>query len=193
QSAVHRRAQAGGVSGRAVMWRQLLGHLAACVVIVASTLSLSEPARAVTIAAVPETVRVNVSLYGTSYALIGSTGAMIATSEDGKVLYKGGQRMVARTNVQRVEGEPITLPPPHEGMTSEERASRLELLREARRAAREAQVSGKLVTVPFEVSLLAGSDDALGTPVLSGSRVDVIRFVADFGYLNFAGRLFRGV
>src|SRR5947208_5681320 len=118
---------------------------------------------------------------------------MIATSEDGKVLYKGGQRMVARTNVQRVEGEPITLPPPHEGMTSEERASRLELLRDARRAAREAQVSGKLVTIPFEVSLLAGSDDALGTPVLSGSRVDVIRFVADFGYLNFAGRLFRGV
>ena len=85
--------------------RQLLGHLAACVVIAASTLSLSEPARAATLAAVPETVRVNVSLYGTSYALIGSTGAMIATSEDGKVLYKGGQRMVARTNVQRVEGE----------------------------------------------------------------------------------------
>src|SRR5206468_7370853 len=138
QSAVHRRAQAGGVSGRAVMWRQLLGHLATCVVIAASTLSLSEPARAATLAAVPETVRVNVSLYGTSYALIGSTGAMIATGEDGKVLYKGGQRMVARTNVQRVEGEPITLPPPHEGMTSEERAPPRAPARGAPRCARGA-------------------------------------------------------
>ncbi|TMC04881.1 MAG: SpoIID/LytB domain-containing protein [Chloroflexi bacterium] len=173
--------------------RTLLGHLATCVVIAASTLSVSEPVGAVTLAAVPATVRVNVSLYGISYALIGSTGAMIATTEDGTVLYKGGQRIVARTNVQRVEGEPVTLPPPHEGMTSEERASRLELLRDARRAAREAQVSGKLVTIPFEVSLLAGSDDALGTPVLTATRVGVIRFVADFGYLNFAGRLFRGV
>jgi stage II sporulation protein D len=172
--------------------RTLLGHLATFVVIAASTISLSEPARAAPLAAVPATVRVNVSLYGTSYALIGSTGAMTATTEDGKVLYKGGQRMVARTNVQRLEGEPITLPPPHEGMTSEERASRLELLRDARRAAREAQVSGKLVTIPYEVSLLAGSDDALGTPILSGPRVTVIRFTADFGYLNWGGRLFRG-
>jgi stage II sporulation protein D len=174
--------------------RTLLGHLAICVVIAASTISLSEPARAATLAAVPATVRVNVSLYGTSYALIGSTGAMTATTDDGKVLYKGGQRMVARTNVQRLDGgEPVTLPPPREGMTKEERNSRLELLREARRASREAQSSGKLVTVPFEVSLLAGSDDALGTPMLSASRVDVVRFVADFGYLNFAGRLFRGM
>jgi stage II sporulation protein D len=172
--------------------RTLLGHLAACVVIAASTISLSEPARAAPLAAVPATVRVNVSLYGTSYALIGSTGTMTVTTEEGKVLYKGGQRMVARTNVQRLEGEPISLPPPHEGMTSEERASRLELLHEARRVAREAQVSGKLVTIPYEVSLLAGSDDALGTPVLSAPRVSVIRFNADFGYLNFGGRLFRG-
>jgi stage II sporulation protein D len=172
--------------------RTLLGHLATCVVVAASTISLSEPARAAPLAAVPETVRVNVSLYGTSYALIGSTGAMTATTEDGKVLYTGGQRMVARTNVQRIEGEPVTLPPAREGLTREERASRLELLREARRAAREAQASGKLVTVPFEVSLLAGSDDALGTPVLSAPRVNVIRFAADFGYLNFGGRLFRG-
>jgi SpoIID/LytB domain protein len=172
--------------------RTLLGHLATCVVIAASTISLSEPACAAPLAAVPATVRVNVSLYGTSYALIGSTGTMTVTTEDGKVLYKGGQRMVARTNVQRLEGEPISLPPAREGMTSEERASRRELLREARRIAREAQVSGKLVTIPYEVSLLAGSDDALGTPVLSAPRVSVIRFNADFGYLNFGGRLFRG-
>jgi len=172
--------------------RTLLGHLATCVVIAASTISLSEPARAAPLAAVPATVRVNVSLYGTSYALIGSTGTMTVTTEDGKVLYKGGQRMVARTNVQRLEGEPISLPPAHEGMTTEERASRVELLHEARRAAREAQVSGKLITIPYEVSLLAGSDDALGTPVLSAPRVSVIRFKADFGYLNWGGRLFRG-
>jgi len=170
----------------------LLGHLASCVVIAASTISLSEPVHAATLAAVPDTVRVNISLYGTSYALIGSTGAMIASTEDGKVLYKGGQRMVARTNVQRIEGEAVTLPPPRAGMTSAERASRLELLRDARRAAREAAASGKLVTVPFEVSLLAGSDDALGTPALSAPRITLVRFAADFGYLNFGGRLFRG-
>ena len=164
-------------------------------VIAASTISLSAPARAATLAAVPATIRVNVSLYGTSYALIGSTGSMTATTADGKVLYKGGQRMVARTNVQRIEGEPITLPPSRAGLSREERMSRLELLREARRAAREAQVSGneKLVTIPFEVSLLVGSDDALGTPVLSASKVTVIRFAADFGYLNWGGRLFRGI
>jgi len=173
--------------------RTLLGHLATCVVIAASTLSWSAPARAAPLPAVPETVRVNISLYGTSYALIGSTGAMTATTEDGKILYTGGQRLVARTNVQRIEGEAVTLPPPRGGMTSEERASRLELLRDARRVAREAQVSGKLMTIPFEVSLLAGSDDALGTPVLSASRISVLRFVADFGYLNFGGRLFRGM
>ena len=171
----------------------LLGHLAICVVIAASTISLSAPARAATRAAVPDTVRVNISLYGTSYALIGSTGAMTATTADGRVLYQGGQRLVARTNVQRIEGEAVTLPPAREGMTSAERASRLELLRDARRAAREAQVSGKLVTIPFEVSLLAGSDDALGTPVLSGSRISVLRFAAEFGYLNYEGRLFRGI
>lgn len=172
--------------------RTLLGHLAACVVIASSTISLSEPARAATLGAVPETVRVNISLYGTSYALIGSTGAMTATTDEGKLLYKGGQRMVARTNVQRLEGEPVTVPPAREGLTSAEKASRLELVREARRTAQEAQRSGKLVTVPFEVSLLAGSDDALGTPMLSASQVSVVRFAADFGYLNFGGRLFRG-
>jgi SpoIID/LytB domain protein len=175
------------------MRRTLLGHLTACVIIAASTTLMSEPVRAASLAAVPATVRVNISLYGTSYALIGSTGAMTATAEDGRVLYKGGQRMVARRNVQRIEGEPVTLPPARPGLTGAERASRLELLREARRAAREAQVSGKLVTIPFEVSLLAGSDDALGTPVLSAPRIGVIRFAADFGYLNFGGRLFRGV
>jgi stage II sporulation protein D len=173
--------------------RALLGHLAACVIIAASTNLLSDTARAAPLAAVPATVRVNISLYGTSYALIGSTGAMTATAEDGRVLYKGGQRMVARRNVQRIEGEPVTLPPARPGLTIAERASRLELLREARRAAREAEVSGKLVTIPFEVSLLAGSDDALGIPVLSAPRISVIRFAADFGYLNFDGRLFRGV
>ncbi|HUG06302.1 MAG TPA: SpoIID/LytB domain-containing protein [Candidatus Limnocylindria bacterium] len=175
------------------MRHALLVHLAACVVIAASTLSLSEPARAAPLGAVPETVRVNIALYGTSYALIGSTGAMTATTEDGRVLYTGGQRMVARRNVQRIEGEPVTLPPARAGLTSTERASRLQLVREARRAAREAQTSGKLVTIPFEVSLLAGSDDALGTPVLSASRIGVVRFVAEFGYLNFEGRLFRGM
>jgi stage II sporulation protein D len=172
--------------------RTLLGHLACCVVVAASTLSLSEPARAATPAAVPDTVRVNISLYGTSYALIGSTGTMTATTPDGKVLYKGGQRMVARTNVQRIEGEALELPPPRAGMTTAERASRLELLRDARRAAREAEVSGTLTVVPFEVSLLAGSDDSLGTPVLSAQRIGVVRFAADFGYLNYGGRLFRG-
>ena len=68
------------------MRRTLLGHLAACVIIATSTTALSEPALAASLAAVPATVRVNISLYGTSYALIGSTGAMTATAEDGRVL-----------------------------------------------------------------------------------------------------------
>jgi stage II sporulation protein D len=172
--------------------RALLGPLAACLVIAASTISLSEPARGAALSAVPETVRVNIALYGTTYAMIGSTGPMVATTTDGKVLYKGGQRIVARTGVQRVEGAPITLPPARPGLTAEERTSRLELLREARRAKREGEVYGTLVTIPFEVSLLAGSDDALGTPILAAPRVTVVRFAADFGYLNFNGRLFRG-
>src|SRR6266511_703257 len=146
------------------------------------------PASAAPPLAVPATVRVNVAGLGTSYAEIGSTGTLTATADDGRVLYSGGSRTLTRRNVRRAEGAVVQLPPAIDGISPEDRESRLEILREARRVALEPAVH--IVTTPFEFALLQG--DPLGTAVISDTKIRPIRFVANFGYLNFGGRLFRG-
>lgn len=172
--------------------RRPLVHLAVCLVVAGSTILPPQPASAAPLAALPETVRVNVSLYGTSYATIRSTGVLTATTADGKVLYSGGRSVVARTNVRRWEGTEVTLPPRRGGESPEERVSRVELLREARRAAREGEALGTLVTIPFEVSVLTSASDVLGTPLLQAPRIAVVRVAAEFGYLGVGSRLYRG-
>ncbi len=160
------------------------------VALIASSFATGDPALAATLPAVPETVRVNVAGLGVSYAEIGSTGAMTVTAADGKILYKGQQRTLTRRNVRRAEGTIVQLPPAKDGISPEDRESRLELLREARRAAQEPAVH--IVTIPFEFSLLQSASDPMGTPAMSDAKIQPIFFKADFGYLNFNGRLFRG-
>ena len=51
--------------------------------------------------ALPSTIRVNLSLLGTSYAKIGSTGSLTVTREDGTLVYQGSANTVARRGVRR--------------------------------------------------------------------------------------------
>src|SRR5206468_821586 len=71
---------------------------------------------------------------GVNYTLITSTGNVTATGPDGKVLYQGPLRLVARTNVRRAEGVLLTLSPKAETLTPDERLARRQQLREARNA-----------------------------------------------------------
>jgi len=54
------------------------------------------------LAPLPETIRVNIALLGTSYAKIGSTGSLTVTKEDGSTLYRGYAYTVARRGVRRL-------------------------------------------------------------------------------------------
>jgi SpoIID/LytB domain protein len=144
--------------------------------------------------AVPATVRVNVTPNGVSYTIVASTGTVTATTPDGRVLYKGLQRLVVRTNVRRAEGVPITLPPRPDDLSPDERIARRQAAREARTAELEARGEpAKIITVPFEISLLRTPDDALGQQLLSEQKVVVVRFTTDDGVLTVNGRGFRGV
>ena len=142
--------------------------------------------------ALPATVRVNVTPDGVSYTLVGSTGAVTATAPDGRVLYRGPQRLLVRTNVRRAEDVPLTLPPPPDSPSADDRLARRELIREARRAELESRATQAIVTIPFEVSLLRSQDDALGQPLLSTQKVAVVRFTTDDGVLTVNGRGVRG-
>lgn len=141
------------------------------------------------LAPLPAVVRVNVAGLGTSYATIGSTGTVRVTRADGTVLYRGPLRTLVRRNVRRVEGQPV----PERGrvLPPDERAELLQQLREARLAARETG-SRVVVTVPFEVAVLAGALDDLGAPLLSAGEILPLRFTTDDGFLTFDGRAFEG-
>ncbi len=174
----------------------LLARALAAVLVGACALSLhARVVDAATLGApVPATVRVNVTPNGVSYTLVTSTGTLTATASDGSVIYRGRQRLLVRTNVRRAEGVALTLPPKPESLTPDERIARLELFREARNAEREARSQpAKIITTPFEVSLLRTDDDALGQPLVSGDKVSVVTFTTDDGVLTVNGRGFRGV
>jgi len=145
------------------------------------------PADAAPLRALPQTVRVNVSGLGTSYAVIGSTGTLTVTQPDGTLVYRGIARTVARRNVRRVEGVPLV---PQPASDPEERLGRARLLREARDALQSG--SATLTTVPFEYAILRGATDDLGTPALSSDRVVPLRFATNDGFLTFNGRAFKG-
>jgi len=161
--------------------------------IVAATCALPPAADAATLTAVPETVRVNVTENGVNYTLITSTGNVIATGPDGKMLYQGPQRLVARTNVRRAEGVLVGLPPKPETLTPDERLARRQQLRESRNAELESRGEpAKIITIPFELSLLRTTEDAIGQPLLSAEKTPVIRFATSDGVLTVNGRGFRG-
>lgn len=146
------------------------------------------PASAAPLAALPPTIRVNISGLGTSYAVLGSTGTLTVTRADGSLVYQGGARTVARRNVRRVEGVALPLPG---GTDPEERRGRARVLREARDALR-ADGPFTLVTVPFELAVLRGQTDDLGVPAVSSLRIEPLRFRTSDGFLTFNGRAFKG-
>jgi len=89
-----------------------------------------EPAAAnVPLAPLPQTVRVNISLLGTSYAKIGSTGSLTVTREDGTTIYQGYANTIARRNVRRLSDPSRALAGVRD---AGERRSLLQLFREAK-------------------------------------------------------------
>ncbi len=149
------------------------------------------PARGATpLLALPDTVRINISGAGTSYAVFGATASLRVLGPDGE-LYRGVGRVVARTDVRRLTGDETPLPSGVDGALSmEERLSRAELLREARLAERTA--SRAIVRIPFEVSALRDLDDDLGKPLFRAEAVRTLRLQAPDGLLAFNGKLYRG-
>lgn len=163
------------------------------VVALVATGGFPPQAAAAPLQALPATVRVNVTERGINYTLLTSTGNITVTGPDGKVLYQGPLRLVARTNVRRAEGVLLTLPPKPETLTPDERLARRQRLREARTAELETRGEpARIVTIPFELSLLRSNDDALGQPLFSSQKPAVIRFTTQDGVLTVNGRGFRG-
>src|SRR5438874_13224845 len=84
------------------------------------------------LAPLPPTIRVNISLLGTSYAKIGSTGSLTVTREDGAVLYQGFKNTLARRGVRRLADPSETLVSVRD---PDDRRSLLQLFRQARQRA----------------------------------------------------------
>lgn len=162
------------------------------VIALVATCVLPPQAIAAPLQAVPATVRVNVTSNGVNYTLVSSTGNVTATA-DGRVLYQGPLRLVLRTNMRRAEGVLISLPPRPESLTPDERIARRQQLREARTAELEGRSEpAKIITIPFEISLLRTQEDALGQPLLSSQKVEVVQFTTQDGVLIVNGKGFRG-
>ena len=165
---------------------------AAILVIAAILLGGGGRASGATLAALPATVRVNVAGLGVSYAVIASTGTITATGPDGQVLYAGGGRTLARTNVRRIETAGLELPPRGtRALSPDERAERAVALHESRAAIAEAGPRA-IVTVPFQFALLQSAADDLGRPVIEAARIAAVRFTTSDGLLTLNGRAFRG-
>jgi SpoIID/LytB domain protein len=139
------------------------------------------------LAPLPATIRVNISLLGTSYAKIGSTGSLTVTRADGTVVYQGFKNTVARRGVRR-------LADPSRSVVSvrdpAERRSRLQEVREARRRAQVEDIP--IVTIPFEFSVEGDGSDPLAAPLFSAQQITPLHYVATGGLLTFDGRVYRG-
>jgi stage II sporulation protein D len=153
----------------------------------------ARPAAASTLPALASTVRVNITGLGTSYAVIASTGTISAIGPDGTLLYRGGGKTLARTNVRSVQNAGIELPPSDAAgpLSREGRADRVSLRREARAAIAESGPRA-IQIVPFRFSLLRSPDDAVGTVVLEASKIPAIRLSTSDGILTINGRAYRG-
>ncbi|HEV2011534.1 MAG TPA: SpoIID/LytB domain-containing protein [Candidatus Limnocylindria bacterium] len=161
----------------------------AALIVVASVLAGARPGSASTLPAMPATVRVNITGLGLSYAVISSTGTVSALAPDGTVLYRGGGKTLARTNVRTIQALGVELP--SRESTGLSRADRATLFRDARIAIAESGPRA-LVTVPFQFSLLQNPDDDLGTAVLRADKIQGITFQTNDGVLLVNGRAFRG-
>jgi SpoIID/LytB domain protein len=165
----------------------------AALIVVASVLAGARPAAGATLPALPATVRVNVAGLGVSYAVIASTGTVSAIAPDGTLLYRGGGKTLARTNVRRVQAIDAELPSRQTvgPLTPEARADRLSLIQAARQAMADGG-SRAIVTVPFQFSLLQDPGDDLGKVTLQADRIAGIKFLTNDGLLTLNGKAYRG-
>ncbi len=152
--------------------------------------AIPRPAAAAPLAAVPATVRVNVSGLGTAYARIGSTSGVVnVTNAAGAVVYSGNANTITRLGVRRL-GEPggaaARIPDPVSG--AEERRNRATQLREAKLLSRIDDVP--ILTVPFEFSL--EREDPLAPPLFASQTVVLLKYTTSDGLLSYNGRVFRG-
>ena len=159
------------------------------IVVLALVLS-AMPARAAAsspLAPLPATIRVNISLLGTTYAKIGSTGSLTVTREDGAVLYQGSKNTVARRAVRRLADPSQTL------VSVRDPDERRSLLRLSRQARQRAQVDDiPIVSVPFEFSVEGDGSDPLRAPLFSAQQITPLHFVPSGGLLTFNERAYRG-
>lgn len=144
-------------------------------------------ARAAPLGALPATVRVNISLLGTTYAKIGSTGALAVTKDDGTVVYQGGANTVARRGVRRLADQSHAAAGVRD---PDERRSRQQQFREARLRAQIDDIA--IVTVPFEFSIDADGSDPLAAPLFSAQQIAPLHYAATGGLLTYNGRAYRG-
>ncbi|TMF28498.1 MAG: SpoIID/LytB domain-containing protein, partial [Chloroflexi bacterium] len=148
------------------------------------------PAAAAPLAAVPATVRVNVSGLGTAYARIGSTSGVVnVTNAAGAVVYSGNANTITRLGVRRLAepgGAAARIPDPVSG--AEERRNRATQLREAKLLSRIDDVP--ILTVPFEFSL--EREDPLAPPLFASQTVVLLKYTTSDGLLSYNGRVFRG-
>src|SRR5438477_10835976 len=132
------------------------------IVVLALVLS-ALPARAAAsspLAPLPATIRVNISLLGTTYAKIGSTGSLTVTREDGAVLYQGSENTVARRAVRRLADPSRT----HVSVRDpDDRRRLLQPFRQARQRARVDEIPAE--RVPFVVSFEGDGSDPLPAPL----------------------------
>ena len=139
------------------------------------------------LAPLPPTIRVNISLLGTSYAKIGSTGALAVTGDNGAVLYRGQKNTVARRGVRRLAD------PSHSAVSVRDPGERRSLLQQFREARLRAQVEDiAIVTVPFEFSVEGDGSDPLAAPLFAAQQITPLHYTASGGLLTFNGRAFRG-
>ena len=165
--------------------------LSAVALIIGCILGGAGPASAAPSRALPDTVRVNIAGLGTAYAVISSTGTLTATAPDGGILYEGGGRALARTNVRRLAGADFELPLRTTGPRSaEDRGERMFIVQQARAAIADGARS--IITVPFQLAVLQNEADLLGRPVIESDKITGVRFSASDGVLLFNGHAFRG-
>jgi stage II sporulation protein D len=139
------------------------------------------------LAPLPASIRVNISLLGTSYAKIGSTGSLTVTRDDGAVLYQGLKNTVARRGVRRLAD------PSHSVVSVRDPGERRSLLQQFREARLRAQVEEiAIVTIPFEFSVEGDGSDPLAAPLFAAPQITPLHYVASGGLLTFNGRAYRG-
>ena len=138
-------------------------------------------------APLPPTIRVNISLLGTTYAKIGSTGSLTVSREDGATAYQGFANTVARRGVRRLSDPSHALA----GVRDPgERRSLLQLFREARLRAQVEDIP--IVTVPFEFAVEGDGSNPLAAPLFSAQQITPLHYAASGGLLTFNGRAYRG-